>query len=309
MRIAYLIIEILTILEYYNHHTLYSQEGFYMTLQDWTYIVTIIGVVGISISAFLIWLQLRQQTQLAKNHNIQSLPQLSSPLNSANIQDVKMLEYWQRCAENYNQSDPVDQYRYKSFLIWWLIQHENIFYQWHSGMLDETIYRTWNQNLQNFANYHLAAYWNELKSSFKPSFIKHVDAIINNSQQQQDLKLILPDGNDKDEFENKWQPSIKLNVNGNYNWKLIDKGDGYFYICQSSDTSKCLHNEYGCLELSEIESDWYSAIWYFEDVGNGYIRIRNKWKQSEYIHIEHGSAAVGTIELNWWSAQWKKSNF
>lgn len=288
-----------------------------MTLQDWTYIATIIGIVGISISGFLIWLQLRQQTQLAKNSNTQSLLQLSSPLNLALIQDIKMLEYWQRCAENYNKSDPVDQYRYKSFLIWWLIQHENIFYQWHSGMLDETIYRTWNQNLQNFANYHLAAYWDELKSSFKPSFIKHVDAIINNYQQKQDLKLISPNKTlqyidnqftDKDEFENKWKPSIKLNVNGNNSWKIIAKGDGYFYICQTSDTNKCLHNEYGSLELSEIESDWYSAMWYFEDAGNGYIRIRNKWKQSEYIHIEYGAPAVGSIDSDWWSAQWKSFN-
>jgi hypothetical protein len=115
--------------------------------------------------------------------------------------------------------------------------------------------------------------------------------------------------NKADGFENRWQSSVKLTVDGNNSWKVIDKNDGYFNICQSSNTNKCLHNEYGSLQLSDIQSGWYSAQWYFEDAENGYIRIRNKWKQSEYIHIEYGSPAVGGIESGWFSAQWKKFKF
>lgn len=115
--------------------------------------------------------------------------------------------------------------------------------------------------------------------------------------------------NKADGFENRWKSSVKLTVDGNNSWKVIDKNDGYFNICQSSNTNKCLHNEYGSLQLSEIQSGWYSAQWYFEDAENGYIRIGNKWKQSEYIHIEHGSPAVGGIESGWFSAQWKKFKF
>jgi hypothetical protein len=115
--------------------------------------------------------------------------------------------------------------------------------------------------------------------------------------------------NKADGFENKWKSSVKLTVDGNNSWKVIDKNSGYFNICQSNNTNKCLHNEYGSLQLSDIQSGWFSAMWYFEDAGNGYIRIRNKWKQSEYIHIEHGSPAVGGIEAGWFSAQWKRFKF
>ena len=115
--------------------------------------------------------------------------------------------------------------------------------------------------------------------------------------------------NKADGFENRWKSSVKLTVDGNNSWKIIDKSDGYFNICQSSDTNKCLHNEYGSLQLSDIQTHWFSAQWYFEDAENGYIRIRNKWKQSEYIHIENGSPAVGGIESGWLSAQWKRFKF
>ena len=202
-----------------------------MTLQDWAYIATIAGVISIPISAFFIWLQLRQQTRLAKIRNTQSLVQLSSLFNHNKYQqkqDLKLIP-----------SDGTYQNKPPQYI--------------DKNITDKELY-----------------YWN---------------------------------------FENKWKPSINLNVNGNNSWQLIAKSDGYFYICQTSDTNKCLHNEHGSLQLSDIESDWYSAMWYFEDAGNGYIRIRNKWKQSEYIHIEYGSPAVGTIELDWWSAQWKRFNF
>lgn len=109
-------------------------------------------------------------------------------------------------------------------------------------------------------------------------------------------------------FKNKWRLST-LTVNGNDHWKLIEKNDGYFNICKNNDINKCLHNEYGSLQLSNIQGGWWSAQWSFENTSDGYVKIRNKWKRSEYIHVEHGSPSVGSIQSGWWSAQWSKFSF
>jgi hypothetical protein len=149
-----------------------------MTLQDWANVATIIGVLSIPLSAFFIWLQLRQQTLLAKVANTQSLVELSSPFNLQLIQDRKMAEYWVEGAEKYQDFDPVEQYRYKSLLIWWLILHENIFYQWRSGLLDKTIYETWQHDLGKFAHRQLKERWHELKQAFQPEFARHVEVLL-----------------------------------------------------------------------------------------------------------------------------------
>lgn len=149
-----------------------------VTLQDWANVATIIGVLSIPLSAFFIWLQLRQQTLLAKVANTQSLVELSSPFNLQLIQDPKMAEYWVHGAEQYPNFDPVEQYRYKSLLIWWLILHENIFFQWKSGLLDRTIYESWQYDLERFALYQLRGLWPELKLAFQPDFVRHVEGLI-----------------------------------------------------------------------------------------------------------------------------------
>ncbi len=148
------------------------------SLQDWANIATILGVATIPISAFFIWLQLRQQTLLSKVTNTQTLVEISSPFNLALIQDPKMAEYWVRGAEDYDKYDRIEKYQYKSLLFWWLVLHENIFFQWQSGMLDETIYHSWNLDLKKFAKFQLSTRWEELKTSFQASFVQHVDSMI-----------------------------------------------------------------------------------------------------------------------------------
>jgi hypothetical protein len=158
-------------------------------LQEWANIATIIGVLSIPLSALFIWLQLRQQTLLARVANTQSLVELSSPFNLQLIQDPKMAEYWVHGAEQYQNFDPVEQYRYKSLLIWWLILHENIFFQWKSGLLDNTIYKSWQYDLERFTLYQLGERWAELKPAFQPDFVRHVEGLIEKAKQN-----AIPDG-------------------------------------------------------------------------------------------------------------------
>jgi hypothetical protein len=58
-----------------------------MTLSDWTSIATIAQSVFVPLSLFLVWRQLRQQSQLTRAANTQALVELSSPFNLQLIQD------------------------------------------------------------------------------------------------------------------------------------------------------------------------------------------------------------------------------
>lgn len=106
-------------------------------------------------------------------------------------------------------------------------------------------------------------------------------------------------------FKNKWLES-NLNFNGIERWELIQKSNGYVNICERGNKNKCLHNEYGTLQLSSIQSGWLSAQWILENSSTGFVKIRNRWKASEYIHTESGTPAIGRIQPYWWSAQWSK---
>ena len=109
-----------------------------ISLSDLASIATIVGTLSIPLSAIFIWVQLRQQTQLARAANTQTLVELASPFNLQLIQDPKMAEYWVQGAAKYDSYSEVEKYRYKSLLIWWLILHENIYFQWEKGLLDDS---------------------------------------------------------------------------------------------------------------------------------------------------------------------------
>jgi hypothetical protein len=149
-----------------------------MGLQDWANVATIIGSISIPLSGLFIWLQIRQQTRLAKVANTQSLVELSSPLNLQLIQDRNMAEYWIHGAQKYETYDDVEKYRYKSLLIWWLILHENIYFQWSQGLVDDTIYRSWQLDLQHFLSKQCPMErWSELRNAFQPEFAKEVESL------------------------------------------------------------------------------------------------------------------------------------
>jgi hypothetical protein len=149
-----------------------------MSLQDWASVATIIGVLSIPLSAVFILMQLRQQNALAKVANTQSLVELSSPFNLELIKDRQMAEFWIEGRQRFESYDSVDQYRFKSLLIWWLILHENIYFQWQQKMLDHTVFQAWQYDLREFARDQLRGRWVELRPAFQADFAKHIDRIL-----------------------------------------------------------------------------------------------------------------------------------
>jgi hypothetical protein len=149
-------------------------------------IATIVQGVVVIISLIFIWRQISLQTQqislqtkLAKAANIQSLVGLSSPFNLDIIKDPQLARFWVEGAKAFNTYNDVDRYRYKSLLIWWLILHENVHYQWKKGLLDEENYLPWLVDLKNFVvQQQLHVHWGDLKHTYQREFIDSVSKLI-----------------------------------------------------------------------------------------------------------------------------------
>lgn len=150
-------------------------------------IATIVQTVVVVISLYFIWRQVQQQTRLitqqtnlARIANVQSLVGLSSPYNLELIKDRDMARFWVEGAEKFETYDEVDKFRHQQLLIWWLILHENVFYQKQKNLLDEDIFATWSRDLKFFiAKHRLEYHWPKLEAAFQSEFSKYVDQVIN----------------------------------------------------------------------------------------------------------------------------------
>jgi hypothetical protein len=141
-------------------------------------IATVLQAIIVAVSVLFIWLQLRSQTKLAKVANTQALVEISSPFNLELIKNPDMAALWVNGSGDYEKFDDVRKYQYRSLLIWWLIFHENIFFQKQKRLLDETIYACWDHDLQSFVKeQHLELRWEDLKSGFQDGFVKHVEEL------------------------------------------------------------------------------------------------------------------------------------
>ena len=155
-------------------------------------IATIVQSAVVIVSLILIWRQtqlhtkqLNLQTELAKAANTQALVGLSSPFNISLIQDPQMAKLWIEGAEEFASYDKVDKFRYETLLFWWLILHENVYYQRHKGLLDQTIYAAWEYDLRHFVKrQNLQVHWDGLKNLFQQEFVEHVSQVIREFRNQ-----------------------------------------------------------------------------------------------------------------------------
>jgi hypothetical protein len=149
------------------------------SLQTAANLATIIEAIVVIVSVIFIWMQLKQQNKLTKVANTQTLVEISSPFNLELIKDSNMAALWVNGSKNYNSFNEVQKYQYKSLLIWWLIFHENIFYQKKESLLDDKIYNSWDYDLRFFIKkQNLKLLWNELKDAFQSEFKSYVTMLI-----------------------------------------------------------------------------------------------------------------------------------
>jgi hypothetical protein len=147
-----------------------------ITMSDAASFASIIESLFVVVSVVLIVVQLRKQTEFARASNSQSMFELSSPFNLELIRDKDFARLW---LQGPNTSDPIDQFRYESLVTWWLLLHENIYYQRQRGLLDDEAYLAWDQDLRDFAQRsRLENVWPTIKRFYQRGFAIHVSEVL-----------------------------------------------------------------------------------------------------------------------------------
>jgi hypothetical protein len=149
------------------------------TLQDDANVALIIGGICGAISVLLLFRELRENNKLTRAANTQALVELSAPFYMGLIQDRQMAELYLQGGKGTDGMDEVDRYRYKSLVVWWLVFHENVYYQWRNGLLDHHSYKPWSVDLRVFVRQQdIGRNWDEMSHLFQDEFANHVSRII-----------------------------------------------------------------------------------------------------------------------------------
>jgi len=150
-----------------------------MALSDLASIAIIVQGILFIVSIFLVWYQLRENTNLIRAANTQKLVELSVPFYLRLAQDRALAELWQKASQHIDELDEIDRFRYINLLSWWLTLHENIYHQWRNKLIDEETFTSWTRDLEYLVKrQQLGSLWPELNSFFESSFAQHVTAIL-----------------------------------------------------------------------------------------------------------------------------------
>jgi hypothetical protein len=149
-----------------------------MSLEQFAHISTIIQGFVVVVSLGFIVYQLIQNTRLAKASNVQSLTEHAAAFNSLLFQDPDLVELWYSYGKDIETADRKKLLRYREMLVQWLIFHQNIYYQWQSGLLEESIYNSWLYDLEFTINKHnVGVITNDLEKFFPGEFGHHLSAL------------------------------------------------------------------------------------------------------------------------------------
>ncbi|GCF11590.1 hypothetical protein [Dictyobacter arantiisoli] len=150
-----------------------------MSLSDLASIAIIVQGVFFIISIFLVWYQLRENTNLTRAANTQKLVEIATPFNFQLAQSRDLTKLWQQGPQHFNDMDEIDRERYFSLLTWWLMLHENIYHQWRKKLVEQDTYLSWTQDLEYFIQrQRIHQHWTTLQVFFEDSFAEHVMIII-----------------------------------------------------------------------------------------------------------------------------------
>lgn len=156
-----------------------------MTKADWelaAYVAAVVQGIAVPLSLALVLLQLRKQSRLTQAANTQALVEISSPFNLALIQDEKVAELWVKGAADYDGMNEVRKYQFTSLIIWWMLLHENIYYQWRHKLIDPATYLSWEGDLRAFLPMaNVRKHWPEYRRVCQADFVRHVDDLIEKS--------------------------------------------------------------------------------------------------------------------------------
>jgi hypothetical protein len=142
-------------------------------------ISSILGSLSLVVGVILVLREMRATTRVTRANNAQTLVGIAGPFYTSLIQDRGVADLFLRGSRDYPSLDEIDQYRYRNLMIWWLIFHENVFYQRRLGLLDGRAFEAWSQDLGTFLREHkLSQHWGELEHLFQRAFAEKVRQLL-----------------------------------------------------------------------------------------------------------------------------------
>jgi len=144
-------------------------------------IAVILQALLVIASIYFIWRQLRESTRLARATNTQALVSIASQFYLPVMQDPDVARIWQQGYIDWNKLNEIDKFRYRHMLLWWLIFHENIYYQWKNELIDEDTYKTWSCDFKEiFLQSNLKQLWEDILNNtvFQPSFVNYLHQLM-----------------------------------------------------------------------------------------------------------------------------------
>jgi len=143
-----------------------------MSLAELAQIASILEAIVVVISLIFIYLQLRQSNELARAEKAQSLVEHAGNFNLLLAQNPDLIKLWYSHGKTLESE--VDLQRYRELLIQWIILHENVFYQHQKGLLDDSVYSPWQQDLKYTVQNHNMELIAGLKDVFAKEFGEHI---------------------------------------------------------------------------------------------------------------------------------------
>ena len=148
-------------------------------------ICTILGNLALIAGVLMVLRQLRDAFHQTRASNAQRMVEIASPFLLASVSSREVAELALRSAENYDALDPVDQRRFRSLLIFWLIFYENVYYQRRHRFLDRHAFLPWLNDLKHFIREHnVGRHWDGLHGLFQEEFAHTVSKLVVEIQQE-----------------------------------------------------------------------------------------------------------------------------
>ncbi len=154
-----------------------------MTLEQLAHVSTIIQGTVVVVSIGFVLYQLRQNTLLAKAANVQSLTEQAAAFNSLLYQYPDLAELWYSYGKDIETQSREKLLRYHEMLVQWLIFHQNIYYQWKRGLLENSIYASWLYDLENTVHKHnVGVIADDIEKFFPGEFGQHLYQVKNDDR-------------------------------------------------------------------------------------------------------------------------------
>ena len=114
---------------------------------------TIAEACGILIAIIGLTVQWSQANKLARVENAQTLAEQASEFSYQIVNSDSLTDLWYSYGRKPDMTE-TQKHQYRELLLRWLILHEHAYYQYNSGLLDETLKQSMEMDLKNTIKKH-----------------------------------------------------------------------------------------------------------------------------------------------------------